>query len=302
MKLNFGLGLLFFLVFISCSSKKEQVILNYKVTDDLNNTFEFSKPPQRIISLAPNITEMIYDLNLDSCLVGNTIYCNFPEKAKSVEKIGDMLTFNFERIVALNPDLIFITVEGNTKDTYAKFNELGLKVFVSNPRNFEGIKKTYSDLGKIFNINTSPVINKWDSTVIKIKKETNSINKKAMYVVEITPIMLAGKNTFLNEYLSFCGLENIANDSKLNYPVFNREEILTRNPDFIIYPTDGSYTIEQIKKAYPEWKTLKAIKNNNVIFVDRDLYSRPGPRFVSALEDLFNQVRQKEEADQHHPK
>lgn len=288
------------ILMLGCNSSNNKKATKEIIVDDLGNKFEFSSTPQRIISLAPNITEIIYSLKLEKHLVGNTIYCNYPESAKQVEKVGDMLTFNFEKIISLKPDLIFITVEGNTKESYDKFNELGLKIFVSNPRNYQGIKKTYQDIGKIFSINTEQTIHSWDSTINKIKNESMKLNKSAMYIVELSPLMIVGPNTFLNEYLTICGLKNIAEDSPLNYPIYNREEVLKRNPDYIIYPTDGNDNLEKIKSAYPEWKNLSAVKNNNVIFVNRDLHLRPGPRFVNAVVDLFNQVRQKEAVVRNH--
>ncbi|MCX7876423.1 MAG: helical backbone metal receptor [Melioribacteraceae bacterium] len=296
---KFSVFLLLFIL-ISCTDKQNFNYDGNVIIDDLGNKFSFTNSPQKIISLAPNITEMIYSLNLEKHLVGNTIYCDYPNEAKNIVKVGDMLTFNFEKIVSLKPDLIFITVEGNTKETYDKFKELGLKVFVSNPRNYEGIKKTYSDISKIFNINSNLVIAKWDSIINKIKISSVNLNKSAMFVVQLSPLMIVGPNTFLNEYLTICGLKNIASDSPLNYPIFNREEIVKRNPDLIIFPTDGSDSIEKIISVYPEWKNLKAIKNNNVIFVDRDLFTRPGPRFVEGVEKLFNQVHQSEATVQNH--
>ncbi len=291
-------------LFTACNSNVKQSGSKNTITDDLGNSFIFEKAPQRIISLAPNLTEMFYSLSIEKHLVGNTMYCNYPAEARKIEKVGDMLTFNFEKIVSLKPDLIFITVEGNTKSTYDKFRELGLKVFVSNPRNYEGIRKTYSDLGKIFGITemTIPALAKWDSTLQSIKNSHSLQTKTAMFLVELRPIMIAGKNTFINEYIQFCGLKNIAADSKLNYPIFNREEILKRDPDYIIYPTGGGDTIDMLKDAYPEWRQLKAIRNNNVIFIDRDLYLRPGPRFIEALTDLSNQLLQKEAEAQHRRK
>jgi iron complex transport system substrate-binding protein len=279
---------------ISCSQNHENSPSKNFTKDDLGNKFTTTTIPQRIITLAPNLTEIVYELGLEKKLVGNTLYCNYPEEAKKIEKVGDMLTFNFEKILTLKPDLIFITIEGNTKETYDKFRELGLKIFVSNPRNYEGIKKTVTDFGKIFKIEkaTEKKIASWDSTISAIKNASkNESQKTAMFVVELKPLMLAGKNTFLNEFLLFNGLKNIAEDSPLNYPLFSREEILKRDPDFIIIPTDNGKEITKAEQIYPEWKTLKAVKNNNVIFVDRDLFSRPGTRFIDAVNDLHSKIR-----------
>lgn len=286
--------LLTVLLFINACEKKEKTIQKgFSVKDDLENVIQFDKTPQRIITLAPNLTEMIYDMGLGKYLIGNTLYCNYPEAARKITKVGDMLTFNFEKIITLKPDIVFITVAGNTKATYDKFRELGIKIFVSNPRGFTGIKKTYLDFGRIFGVEefTKKKVSQWDSVITKITAASkNYPQRSAMFLIELKPIMLAGKNTFLNEYLQMCGLKNIAEDSPMNYPMFSREEILKRNPDYIIYPTDGNDNVSKIKSAYTEWARLKAIKNNNVIFVDRDLYVRPGPRFISAVNDLFTRL------------
>jgi len=277
----------------SCTKKEEATLHGYSVKDDLGNLIPFEKTPHRIITLAPNLTEMIYDLGLEKYLIGNTLYCDYPEAARKITKVGDMLTFNFEKIVTLKPDIVFITVEGNTKETYDKFRELGIKIFVSNPRNLEGIKKTYRDLGQIFKIEETAKakIATWDSITTKISSESEKFPKKtAMFLIELKPVMLAGKSTFFNEYFQLCGLKNIAEDSPMNYPMFSREEILKRDPDYIIYPTGDNDNISKIKNAYPEWARLKAIKNNNVIFVDRNLYLRPGPRFAEAVNDLFTRL------------
>ncbi len=282
------------LLLVTCCSenKKQNSALN-SITDDLGTTFSTKSTPQKIISLAPNLTEMIYFLALEDKLAGNTLYCNYPPESQGVEKVGDMLTFNFEKILTIKPDIIFITVEGNTKETYDKFRELGLRIFVSNPRNYGGIRKTMLDFGKIFGIEkfTEKKAAEWDSTISSIRQSVKSdFPKTAMYVVELKPLMLAGKNTFLNEFLQICGLKNIANDSPMNYPLYSREEVLKRNPDYIIIPTDGAVAVDNIEKIYPEWKNLKAVKNKNVIFVDRDMYSRPGPRFIEAVKDLHRKV------------
>ena len=285
--------LLILVTLISCSQKKNKTTAPNELVDDIGNVIKLDSVPAKVITLAPNLTEMIYYIGMEKHLVGNTLYCNYPPAAQKITKVGDMLSFNYEKILTIKPDLIFITVEGNTKETYDKFKELGLKVFVSNPRNYVGIRKTLLDFGKIFGIEkeTEAIAAEWDSTITFIKNHTKSNQKKsAMYVVELRPIMLAGSNTFLNQYLEFCGLTNISEDSPMNYPVYSREEILKRDPNYIIYPTDGSYNKKTIESAYPEWKTLSAVKNNDVIFVDRDIYSRPGPRFVEAVKDLYSKI------------
>ncbi|MGE5439187.1 MAG: cobalamin-binding protein, partial [Bacteroidota bacterium] len=282
----------------SCGKKSENkpVTGSLTVTDDLNYQVSFDKPPQRIISLAPNLTEMIYSLGMGPQLAGNTLYCTYPPEARKVTKVGDMLTFDYEKILSLKPDLIFITVEGNSKDSFNKLKALGLKIFVSNPRDFKGIVKTYTDMGRIFGKQKAA-----DSAASAWKASYDSIitasasrpHPECMFLVGINPVMVAGKNTFINELITSAGLKNIAADAPQNYPVYSREEIVKRNPDVIIMAGDTQQDEVKIKDSYPEWRALKALRNNRILIVDPDLYMRPGPRFIKALKELYSRV--------HHP-
>lgn len=274
-------------------NKKAQNKNTYSVTDDLNNKITFSRVPEKIISLAPNLTEFIYLLGEGDKLKGNTVYCTYPEEAKKVTKVGDMLTLDFERILSIKPDIILITVEGNALDSYNKLKELGLKVFVSNPRDFNGIKKTFTDLGVIFQKETLAIdsIKSWDKRYNAVIKNIGSLPRpKAMFLVGFNPIMVAGKHTFINGLISAAGLDNIAEDSHLNYPIFSREEILRRNPDYIITTDNRHGSAALFRESYPEWRSLRAVKEGRIIVADPDLYLRPGPRFITALEDLSERV------------
>jgi iron complex transport system substrate-binding protein len=260
------------------------------IVDDLNDTLRFEDYPKKIVSLAPNLTEMIYALKSENKLIANTTFCNFPEDAKSKEKIGDLFSIDYEKIIALKPDLILMTVEGNNKGSYEKLNDLNFKAFVSNPRDYEGIINTFSDMGKLTGKTTfaDSLISVWNEKFEKIKSESlKRERKKALLLISLNPLISASGKTFINEYLKYCNLANIAEDSPVNYPVFNREEILKRDPEIIIVQQNISK--DDLLTQFPEWKNLSAIKNNMIIEIDPDLYFRPGPRFIEALEDLNEQ-------------
>ena len=268
----------------------------YTVTDDFGNEVEFTSSPQRVITLAPNLTELIYTVGAEKFLIGNTIWCDYPAGAKEVTNVGDMLTFDYEKILTLKPDLIFITVEGNTKATYDKFIEFGFKLFISNPRNYKGIKKTVADMGKIFQKEETAdsICTDWDKRIEIVTDAVKDYPQKSvMIIVELTPIMLAGKTTFLNEFTNLFNLKNISRAVSINYPVFSREQVLSINPEIIIYPSNGTFTIDNLLEPYKEWESLSAVKNDFVLFVNRDLYFRPGSRFVEAVEDLYSILHSK---------
>jgi iron complex transport system substrate-binding protein len=286
--------LLTLLVFQSCQKDHQSSVVNEaKLIDDLGIEFAVETIPKRVITLAPNLTELVFELGEGRSIIGNTLYCNYPDSAHNVEKVGDLLTINLEKILELKPDIIFLTVEGNTKESYDKLIELGQKVFVSNPKNFEGIKKSLKDIARIFKKEkyAEKILRYWSNrfnivkTIVKGEKP-----KTAMFLIALQPIMLAGKDTYINEYLAVCNLKNIADDTDVSYPVFSREQVLNRDPDYIIYSDGMNEDEESMKNAYPEWKDLNAIKNGNIIFIDADLYFRPGPRFIVALEDLASRI------------
>ncbi len=285
--------IIFFLL-LSCTDNNRRVQSDAEsVTDDLGIIFNFKRAPDKVISLAPNLTEFIYALGSDSQLIADTRYCNYPEDAKKKIKIGDLISVDYEKIVSLNPDLIFITVEGNSKASYVKLKELGFKVFVSNPRNYEGIKKTLKDIAAIFGKSEAAdsIITDWDKKYNEIKIESDKRNNlSGMFAVSINPIMLSGGKTFMNEFLTDCGLKNIAADSPANYPVFNREEILRVNPDVMIFTDENNLDVSYLLQIYPEWENLDAIKYKRIIKVNADLYFRPGPRFIIALDDLNRRI------------
>jgi cobalamin transport system substrate-binding protein len=288
------ISLLGLLISYGCQKEdRTHVQKDSRLIDDLGIEFKIESVPKRVITLAPNLTELVFELGEGKSIIGNTLYCNFPDSANYAQKVGDLLTINLEKILELNPDIIFLTVEGNTEESYDKLIELGQKVFVSNPKNFKGIKKSLMDIGKIFkkDKHAAKIISKWNSRFTLVKSlVSNEKSKTAMFLIALQPIMLAGKDTYINEFLTVCNLKNIADDSDVSYPVFSREQVLKRDPDYIIYSDGMNEDEESMKNAYPEWKDLSAIKNGNIIFIDADLYFRPGPRFILALEDLAGRI------------
>lgn len=287
------LFLLLVIIIIGCKEEPKNIDIKNFVTDDLHKKIEINNPPQRVITLAPNLTELVFELGFGDRIVGNTSYCNFPDSAKNIENVADLLTVNLEKITSLQPDLIFITAEGNSKSDYSKLVDLGYKVFVSNPRHYNGIKKTMLDMGKIFEKTeyAKSIISNWEERIEIVKsKHEKLVYKSVMFLVSTNPIFSVGKKSFVHQILTYAGLENITSDSEISYPMYNREELLVRNPDYIIMYETNNNDINALLESYPEWNTLSAIINERVFYINADLYSRPGPRFVEAVEDLHKLI------------
>lgn len=258
-----------------------------KIADDLNREINFSKPPERIISLAPNITEIIFKLNSGDKIIGNTTYCTFPKEAEEISKVGDLVSADFEKIISLNPDLIFVTVEGNSKAVFEKLISLGFNIFVSNPRNFDGIIKTTSDISLILSKKeiADSLIEEWIAKLNSVSK--NNKTSKGVIFVSLKPLMAAGSNSFLNEYLVYNNLENIYSEAKANYPLVSIEELISANPDYIFHSDSANNFYE----LFPELGKIKAVKEKQIYYIDPDLYFRPGPRFIEALSEMKTYIK-----------
>jgi iron complex transport system substrate-binding protein len=307
--LTFGiwkLGFIWFLLFgigyfLECHGKSPDIKPAYlKITDDLNRKIEFQCIPKRIISLAPSITETLFALDSGKSLIAVTDYCDYPQEAKTKMSIGGMVTPNFEKIAELNPDLIIISVEGNNQADFNKLQNLGYKMFVTNPKNIQGVLKSISEIGKIIDADSSAdVLTRSMRRRLDKVTASNSGSKqnKILTIISLQPLICAGNNTFINELIKIVGGINIAAKAPIPYPILSREEVLKQSPDIIIAMDDVVKDVNEMLHFFPEWKNLKAFKEKKVFIVDGDLLSRPGPRIIDGLEILDNIVRSRNSSD-----
>ena len=258
--------------------------------DEVGREVTFSFPPERIVSLAPNITEILFRLGLDEEIVGVSIHCNFPEKAKSKVRVGSYISLDFEKITSLRPDLIIATGAGNTRDMVDRLDKLGFYSYVIYPKNFDDILKSILHIGQVVNRDK------------EAKQITEEMRKRSQRVIELTkdlprpkvfiqiadaPIVTVGKGSFADDLIRLAGGENIAGKEKEVYPRFGMEEILKRSPEVIVISSmnpKGDY--QKILQEWNRWKTIPAVKNGRIHLIDSDLIDRPSPRIIDGLEEL----------------
>ena len=248
------------------------------------------QPPQRIISLAPSITEELYLLGLGDRVVGVTIYCEYPPEVKKKEKIGTLLSPNIEKIVTLNPDLILATMDGNRPEVLSRLSSLGLRVFTFEPaKNFQDISRDFLLLGKLVSKEkeAGKLLSKARGEIEEIKEKVRGLPKvKVFWEVGAKPLVSVAKGTFADEIISLSGGINIAHGAGSRYPRYSLEEVLQQNPEVIILVTMGDVTEQEIK-IWKEFKDLKAVKDNRIYVVDADLVCRATPaRFQEAVREI----------------
>jgi iron complex transport system substrate-binding protein len=265
------------------------------IRDDLGRAISLTRPAGRVISLAPSLTETLFALGAGSQVVGVTDYCNFPPAARMKQSVGGMTTPNLETVIDLHPDLIVVSMEGNLRDDFQRLTQLGVPVFVSNPRDFTGIARSIRQLGVMTGHEGEAA-----GLAIQIGHRLDSLlathrgpRPRTLLLVSLQPLIAAGNGTFVSDMLDRAGAENLGRRAAGTYPPFSRESVVAFQPDVILVMSDVLQSTASLPELFPEWKGLPAMIHERVYRVDADLISRPGPRAVDGLEALINILRER---------
>lgn len=259
-------------------------------TDEVGRRVHLQGAPRRIVSLAPNITEILFRLGLDEEIVGVSLHCNYPEKAKTRPPVGSYIRLDFERILSLRPDLVIATGAGNTREMVKRLEEFGLPVYVVFPKDFDGVLQSILHVGQVVKREKEAVevVSDMKKRKERIREATEGLPRPRVFLqVGEAPIVTVGKGSFGNDLVRLAGGENIAGHEKQMYPRIGIEEILKRAPEVILVSSmnpDGDY--EKVIREWKRWKTIPAVKSNRVHLIDSDLIDRPAPRIIEGLEQM----------------
>lgn len=272
------------------SSKTTSYPLTFK--DSYGRNVKIDKEPVRIVSVAPNITEILFALDMKNKLVGRTEFCNFPEDTKNIQSIGGIQTPNIERIVELKPDLV-IGSSLFTKEAVEKLQSLNVNVvIIQEDESFYGTYSTIKKVGQLVNANekASQIISNMEKKVAEVKEKVKDKNSPSVYYVisygkdgDFT----AGRNTFINKMINMAGGKNAADDAEdWSYSV---EKLVEKDPDILICSTYIAGTPDDIKAGIKNtngYKDLTAVKNNKLFDINPDIIERQGPRLAEGFEQL----------------
>jgi iron complex transport system substrate-binding protein len=259
-----------------------------RFTDEVGREVILNFPPKRIVSLAPNITEILYALGIEEEIVGVTVHCNYPEKVKEKPKVGSFINIDFERLITLKPDLILATAVGNTREMVDRLDKLGYPIYVIFPKNIQDIMQSILNIGHIVNREKEAyvMINEMKLRLNRVLERTKGLARPKVFLqIGEAPIVTVGKGSFGDDLIRLSGGENIAGKEEQRYPRLSMEEIVKRSPEVIIISSmnpKGDY--KKILYEWSRWKIIPAIKNNRIHLINSDLIDRPSPRIIEALE------------------
>ncbi len=262
--------------------------------DQLGRRVEVPDEPERVVALAPSITEIIFALDRQDRLKGATIFSDFPPEAAELPKVGSYVHLDVERIVALKPDLCIAIKDGNPKATVQRLEHLKIPVYAVNPRDLETVMQTVRVIGELLNAaeNANQLVKNMQLRIQKVESlvARSTHRPRVFFQIGIAPIVSIGTDTFIHELIVQAGGENIAAGS-VAYPRFSREQVLALVPEvFIITSMARVAVFEQVKAEWSRWPNMPAVRNQRIFLEDSNLFDRPTPRIVDALEVLVRRI------------
>lgn len=250
--------------------------------------------PQRIISLAPHITEMLFSAGAGDKVVGVVAYSDFPKAALNIDSVGSYQAINLEKIILLNPDLIIAWKSGNRLKDIEKLEQLGFKIIYSEPYKLTDIPKEVRGFGE--QLGTQITANAVaDALEDKLQSLIQTYQTKpkvsAYYQIWNAPLMTINGEQSISQAMSICGAENIFADLPLLTAEVSIESVIQRNPDAILL--GGQKQMQQgWLKAWQKWPTISAVKNQQIYLLKADNFQRPTARLIESIEGLCHKIDQ----------
>ena len=264
--------------------------LGTTITDDLGRKVTISGTPERIVSLAPSCTEILFALGLGDKVVGVTTYCDYPPEATQKEKVGGFSTINVEQVVALNPDLVL--ARGGVQETFVKQLEgLGITVVALDPDNLDGILHDIALVGDITGVRdvADTLTENLRQRIENVTNKTENAGKpKVFYVVWDEPLMTCGQGTFQDALITLAGGTNLGAAASGEWPTYSLEVLVAEEPDVIVIGLSGKPAESMVTPS--GWNNLSAVQSGRVYEIDDKIAGRPGPRIVDALENMVKYI------------
>jgi iron complex transport system substrate-binding protein len=267
------------------------------VMDMAGREVTLDAPAEKIVALTAADCEILYAIGAGDKLVGRGEYCNYPEAVLSVPSVQSGNETNIEQIIALQPQLVILSIMAQTKEQVGALEAAGIKVFASDAQNIEGVYEGIALIGQLVgkSAEAEAVVEQMKASFADIAAKVTGNGEKTVYF-EVSPLQYglwtAGKGTFMDEIATMLGLKNAFADVT-GWGEVSEEQVIERDPDYIVtvamYFGEGYTPVEEILSR-KGWENMQAIKNDAVYNADSNEISFPGPRLVNAAEALYTFV------------
>ena len=259
------------------------------LADEIGRRVKIPADVNRVVSLAPNLTEIVFALGKGDQLAGDTDFCDYPPAATRKPHVGGPVNPNFEQIVALKPDLILAT-SINRRETVDALDRLGLPVFITDPHSVDEMISTVEHIGTALHSEESAGTLAGDLRARLADLDGRLAGlppRRVLFVVWTDPLISIGRETFIADALRHAGAESVV-DTTTEWPHINLEEIIRLQPEVLVFASahagDTQHEIDALRSR-PGWRELDALRRGNIVVIS-DAINRPAPRMVGAIEQL----------------
>lgn len=259
-------------------------------TDDLGRTVQLPEKVDTVVSLAPNLTEIVFAVGGGAKLVGVTTFCNYPAEAEAIRRVSDTQKPNIETIIALKPQVVFVSTASQLEAFTKTLDQQNIRVFVTSPNTLDGIYASIEKIGQILGNDQSA-----GALVQGLKARAANAGGKIVYgsapkvfvQIDKEALYTIGSESYITDLVARAGGVSATADLATAYPKISRETALAMNPDVIVISES-----EGNREPNEAFRNSPAVKNGRVYRINADLLSRPGPRVVDALEQIAERLRQ----------
>jgi len=261
--------------------------------DALGRKLFLAKAPSRVVSMAPNVTEMLFALGLEEKVVAVTPFCDYPPEAQSKTHLGGTNP-SIEQILALKPDLVLAPQDFIQPDLLQNLDRVKVPTFVLQAAQLEDVLAQIQTVARMFDRGKAgdELAASIRQRIAVVKERTQSLaHPRVLYVLNTDPLQTVGPGSFIHQLIEAAGGANIAAGTLTAYPRFALEEVLARDPELIVFPVGTAEGIpEEDQQQWRRWSSLSAVKHNRLVLVPSVLVDRPGPRIVEGLELLAKAI------------
>ncbi len=264
------------------------------VRDDVGRIVNLDKPAQRIVTLAPHAVEMLFAAGAGDRIIGTVSYSDYPAQAKTIPRVGSYNALDVERILALQPDLVFAWDSGNKKDQIEKLIQLGLTVFINEPHSIEDVASSIERIGRLTASET--IASRFNAVFLgryRQLQETyqNRSKVRMFYQVWHDPLITINGRHLISAVMRLCGAENIFNDMSALSASVSVEAVIAAQPEIIIAGGEVDKQT-QLLENWRRWKNLPAVRNAQLYLIEPGLLHRHGPRILDGAEIMCRYVEQ----------
>lgn len=272
---------------LTCATSTHAAI---SVRDDDGNLVTLAKPAQRIIAMAPHVTELLFAAGGGDKIVGTVSYSDYPEAAKKLPRVGDNRLVDMERVIAMKPDLIVVWLHGSSERQIETLRQLGIPLFHSEPHTLEGIADSMLRLGQLMGTENvaQPAAAEISRQFAALARQyANRPPVRMFYQVWDKPLYTLNGSSIVSDAMRLCGGVNIFADQKVTAPVVSTEAVLQADPEAIFGTSEKNYGGVNLWRPYA---TMKAVRHDNLYTLNGELLNRAGPRMVAGTTALCEKL------------